>query len=360
MMTWQFPSRYFRLPALATLAGLLAVAVACRADSDGAGFADPTVYPSPPLRQPAPPMAANALPFMVQIPAGCYAMGSPEGETGREDDEGRHRVCVNPFELGETEITLGQFARFVQETGYWTDAETSRDANALGCYSRSPLGGWNYVEGRSWRDPGFEQSVAHPVVCVSWNDAMRYIDWLNSITGMDYRLPSEAEWEYAVRAGAAHGWPWGGDPNAACRFENVADQAAAATYTNGLLTFDCRDGYVQAAPAGRFLPNAFGLYDMLGNVSEWTCSYYSAAYNGAESACSRSNAAGLRTNRGGSWSSKPDWSRPAVRKRLFTEGRADSLGFRIARTLPQGQTAESRSGDGNRSRLVARDERRLP
>lgn len=285
-----------------------------------------------PVAQPVivtPAMAALAGIEMVQIPAGCFAMGSPFSETGRDADEQQHKVCVAGFELSKHEITLEQFALFVRATGYRTDAENNTD-NSLGCYAEGSDQGWRYVSGRDWRNPGFSQSSNQPVVCVSWLDALAYIDWLNGESGMNFRLPTEAEWEYAARANSSAARFWGDSPTLACSYSNVADKDSFKEYP-AFVPHDCRDGHVYTAPVGSFQPNSFGLYDMLGNVSEWVCSYYRNVYNGAETKCARASSKGLRVNRGGAWMTKPDWARAAVRARLRPRGRADSVGFRLAR-----------------------------
>jgi sulfatase modifying factor 1 len=281
---------------------------------------------------PAAPSVASFLDIqMANIPAGCFFMGSPPSEAGRDADEQQHKVCVAAFEIGRHEITLEQFAVFVRETNYRTDAENNTD-NSLGCYSEGADQGWFYVAGRDWRNPGFSQSSDHPVVCVSWLDAYAFIDWLNAKTGSNYRLPTEAEWEYAARGNNPGAQFWGDSPRLACTYANVADQTSFKKYP-AFVPHECDDGYVYTAPIGRFQPNPFGLYDILGNVSEWVCSYYKAVYNDTEQTCARVSNRGLRTNRGGAWMTKPEWVRSAVRARLRPQGRADSVGFRLARDL---------------------------
>ena len=158
-------------------------------------------------------------PEMVVLPSGSFTMGSPGHETGRDDDEGPQRVVTlaRPFALGRYELTRGQFAAFVAASGY-----QSQGGN---CWYRNADEGKYKDDDASltWRNPGFSQNDGHPVVCVSWNDAKAYADWLASKTGKPYRLPSEAEWEYAARAGSANSRPWGDDPNQACRHANIAD-----------------------------------------------------------------------------------------------------------------------------------------
>ena len=162
--------------------------------------------------------------------------------------------------------------------------------------------------------------------CVSWNDAVAYIEWLNGETGQNYRLPTESEWEYAARAGTVVARYWG-DNDAACEHANIADEKF---WTPG---FVCEDGYQYVAPVGQFKANAWGLHDMLGNVWEWTCSEYDSDYGGGESECaSKNNASARRVARGGSWGGRPRGVRSANRGRNTPDNRDNSLGFRLARS----------------------------
>ena len=261
----------------------------------------------------------------VWIEGDCFQMGSPTTETGRYDDERQHRVCVEDFWLGSHEVTVGEFRRFVQATNYRTEAERED-----GCYYWD--GEWKKDKDRNWRSPGFEQGDRHPAVCVSWNDAQAYIDWLNRQGQAGFRLPSEAEWEYAARAKTQTARFWGEAPDDACQYANVADKTAKITY--GYWTVHaCTDGYVHTAPAGQFRPNPFGLYDLLGNVWEWTCSDSDADYGGAEKTCAtKGNSGARRVVRGGGWSDDPRNVRSAYRTRGPPDTRFSNIGFRLART----------------------------
>jgi formylglycine-generating enzyme required for sulfatase activity/serine/threonine protein kinase len=288
-------------------------------------------------------------PQMVVIPAGEFTMGSPQAEAGRSNDEGPQRAVriARPFALGRNEVTFGQFQRFAQEAGYATDAE--RDAGSKGCF------GFNYSDrtatksdwrpGRTWRNPGFEQNTDRdPVVCVSWNDAKAYIRWLSGKTGKAYRLPTEAEWEYAARAGTTTSHHWGEDPGQACLHANVADQSIYRTAAPpGTKTWswptarrhECDDGRYLTAPAGSYRPNGFGLYDMLGNAWEWNEDCWTATYAGAPADGSAwlSGDCTRRVVRGGSWNTEPHSVRSAKRARDPSDHRSTILGFRLARTL---------------------------
>ncbi len=157
-------------------------------------------------------------PEMVVIPAGSFEMGSPASEAGRDSDEGpQHRVTLaKPFALAKAEITRGQFAAFVADSGHQTGDK---------CWT---FEGGKYEErsGRNWRNPGYSQQDSHPIACLNWGDAKAYANWLARKTGKPYRLPSEAEWEYAVRAGATTARYWGESPDQACSYANIADQTA--------------------------------------------------------------------------------------------------------------------------------------
>ena len=263
-------------------------------------------------------------PQMVYIPAGSFRMGDIQGG-GDSDEKPVHRVSVSAFLLGQTEVTVGQFRAFVDASGYKTEAEQGD-----GCYVYEN-GSWDWRSGKNWRNPGFKQSAEEPVVCVSWNDAQRYIEWLSKKTSSQYRLPTEAEWEYAARAGSETKYFFGNSTSDLCRYANGAANETDFSWRNK----DCRDGYKRTAPTASFTANAFGLYDMHGNVWEWTQDCLNSSYQGAPSDgtawlsgnCSR------RVLRGGSWSINPNYLRSANRINNSTGNRYDNLGFRLARTL---------------------------
>lgn len=253
-------------------------------------------------------------PEMVFIKGGCFMMGSPESEADRRNDEQQHQACVNDFYIGKYEITRSQFAAFVQDTGYKTEAQTS----GKGC--------WSYIGGKlgykkefNWLNPGFNQTDEHPVVCVSWNDTQRYIQWLNKKTTRPYRLPTEAELEYVARAGTTTPYWWG----------NIASH----DYANYGMDLCCeglasgKDLWEYTAPVGSFTANPWGLYDTAGNVWEWSCSGYRENYTGAENMCvGREKKTDVR---GGSWGSDPQNIRAATRNRGYLNGRNNDQGFRL-------------------------------
>jgi formylglycine-generating enzyme required for sulfatase activity len=204
-------------------------------------------------------------PEMVVIPAGSFTMGIPQNEVDRDGiplgiGAPLHSVRIaRPFALGEFLVTRKQYATFAEETGQ----------AGTGCYAL-PVDGisWKYYAARSWRDSGFTQADDHPVLCVSWDDALTYVSWLSGRSGQTYRLPTEAEWEYAGRAGGTSGRYFGDAP--ICEFANVRDQSKKQLYSTGRF-FECNGGFPNTSPVGSFPPNGFGLYDVLGNAWEWVC-----------------------------------------------------------------------------------------
>lgn len=264
---------------------------------------------------------------MVVIPAGRFDMGSPESEEDRDDDEGPvHRVRVTAFALSKTEITRTQFEAFVKDTGYnagnkcWTLAD----------------GKFKEREG-SWRKPGYPQDGGHPVTCISWNDAQAYAKWVSRKTGKQYRLPTEAEWEYAARGNTRNSRYWGDNPKKACTYANVSDRTAKAKIPGTLswLAHNCTDSFAYTAPAGRFKANVFGLKDMLGNLWEWTEDSYHDSYDGAPASGGSWQGNGAKhALRGGSWNSDPQNVRASVRNSNRPTLRFSIFGFRLARRLP--------------------------
>ncbi len=220
---------------------------------------------------------------MVLIPAGEFNMGSGESAEATaavfkktygenvltadlfKDEHPQHRVRITkPFYLGSYHVTRGQFRQFVADTKCKTDAEKGERPEAFGWNPDKKVFGFN--EKYYWRNAGFEQTDEHPAVNVSWNDAAAYCKWLCRKEGNAYRLPTEAEWEYACRAGTTTRYASGDDPETLAKVGNVADAAAKAKFPGWTWTIKANDGYVFTAPVGRFKPNAFGLYDMHGNA----------------------------------------------------------------------------------------------
>ena len=268
-------------------------------------------------------------PPMVVMPLGAYSMGSPSKERGRKNTEGPvHRVTIErPFAAGRHEVTRRQFRRFVDETGHSAQA---------GCRTFG-RGEWKWRDEESWLEPGFAQTDDHPVVCVSWEDARAYVEWLSMKTGKSYRLLSESEWEYAARGGTQTARYWGDRPSQACRYANVLDRSYRKKYSRRNATIhQCDDGFAATSPVGSRAKNQFGLYDMLGNVWEWVEDCWHAGHSRSSADASARNGGGdcsRRVARGGSWGSTRDFVRSAVRANVGSGNRFSDGGFRVARSL---------------------------
>ena len=235
----------------------------------------------------------NDCPEMVVVPAGEFMMGSPEGEQGRAGDQGpQHRVRISePFAVGKVEVTFDQWEVCVAGGG---------------CSQKPDDRGW----GRGSR----------PAINVSWNDVQAYLKWLSRKSGQRYRLLSEAEWEFATRAGSTTRYPWGDGPG----------RDNANFYQSG-----SRWSGKQTAPVGQFDANRFGLHDVIGNVWEWVDDCWHDSYQGApaDGSAWTSTSCDGRVVRGGSWGSIPDYARSAGRLGYGPRNRGEDIGFRLARTL---------------------------
>ena len=243
----------------------------------------------------------------VLIEPGTFEMGSPVGEDGREEDETLHRVTLSePFYLGKYEVTRGEFGRFVTATGYETGEACRTDES----------GKWEEQRGRSWRAPGYRQSETDPVVCVSWVDAQAYARWVSEETGETYRLPTEAEWEYAARGGReSRGYRYAGS-HGLSRVGWYNENSGGRTH-----------------PVGQKQPNELGLYDMSGNAWEWVQDWYGAYPRGAVTDPRGLSTGASRAARGGSWHDSAHYARAANRGGASPGRRVNDRGFRLARTL---------------------------
>ena len=280
-------------------------------------------------------IAGEAPPITV-VPTGEFVMGSPADEVGHADsEEPQRRVRIDVgFALGRTEVTVGEFGEFVRTAKYVTDAEK------LGTSATYDEASGRIADrhGISWRDDyrGERAAPTLPVVHVSWNDAHAYLQWLSQHTGKHYRLPSEAEFEYAVRAGSAARYPWGdGNPEKAIgNFTGEGDRSPSKrSWSQAFPRYS--DGFWGPAPVHSFPPNALGLFDMDGNVSEWTEDCWHDNYVRAprESNAWVNPGCERHVVRGGSWGSDPLQVRSAFRIAAPAETRSARVGFRIARDL---------------------------
>jgi serine/threonine-protein kinase PpkA len=274
-------------------------------------------------------------PQLVAIPAGCFQMGSPDSEAGHNADEVLHRVCVKGFQLASHELTFIEFKHFVVATNYLTDAEKNTTESGCWSYEKDPEKPWDWRTWASWKHPiqGAFVFKDYPVTCVSSNDVTAYIAWLNKETGQLYRLPTEAEWEYAARAGTVTARYWGNNPDISCGYANVADvtQSGSAQWPE---MHKCQDGHFFATKVGSLQANNFGLHDMLGNVGEWTCSKYEEKYTGGEAQCIPQNGISEEVFiaiRGGAWNADPSRLRAAYRTSVTPWTRQANLGFRLVK-----------------------------
>ncbi|MBB1469903.1 MULTISPECIES: SUMF1/EgtB/PvdO family nonheme iron enzyme [unclassified Pseudoalteromonas] len=232
---------------------------------------------------------------VVVIPAGKFEMGDINGNGLANERPVVEKTIANSFAMQNKEVTVGAYQKFVSNTNYKTEAERNR-----GCaYYLNGEPVWE--ANLNWRNPGFEQGSDFPAVCLTYNDAKAYADWLSGQTGQQYRLPNEVEWEYAARAGTKTEYPWGNEIG-----KNLANCGwCGSEWSNK-----------SASPTGSFAPNAFGLYDTVGNVWEWT-------HKSAEQADV--------TVRGGAWNFAPSLARASTRLILAPDFRANYIGFRLVR-----------------------------
>jgi len=266
-------------------------------------------------------------PDMVVVPPGSFKMGFDGGEPERYEGPVRDVTIDYAFALGRVEVTQAEYAAFVAAT---------RHVSGTACAIWNGET-WHHTPGKDWRDPGYGRDPAanEPVACVTWLDVKAYTEWFAKQIGQPYRLPSEAEWEYAARAGTTGTYTWGDDPNGGCAVANHYDQSGASL---GLYAtpVECDDGFVGVAPVGSLAPNSFGLYDMIGNVWEWVEDCYRMPVplepaDGSplqvEGVCDR------RAVKGGAWSSSVFWQRPTFRGRDPVDRISYLFGFRLARDL---------------------------
>lgn len=237
---------------------------------------------------------------LIRIPAGQYIRGEIHGDelrkknpfstgsTGDHDARPAHRVKISrAFQIGATEVTVGQFRQFVKETRYETTAEaTGKGALALDPDAEEEgIAQFRLNPNRTWRSPGFQQTDRHPVVCVSWKDALAFCEWLGKKEDAQYRLPTEAEWEYAARATATTTYLGGDSADTIYAFGNVADAALEIAHPGmtrrqriARLGKGEGDGFVYTAPVASLKPNRWGLFDTHGNVWEWCSDKYHDRY----------------------------------------------------------------------------------
>ncbi len=276
------------------------------------GGVTPAGLPQPPAGVPRTPGPTIGKPYtnsfgmvFLAIPPGTFTMGNE----GQENEKPVHSVRLTALVwVQKTEVSVGQFRQFVQEAGYRTEAEKAGFAYQV------QNDNWVRTDGLSWTRPGFEQTDECPVTCVTWNDAKAFATWLSKKEGRTYRLPTEAEWEYVARAGTADLWPFSGGEGGLTGYAWVRTNAEGRPH-----------------PIGRLLPNAWGLFDTLGNVWEWCADFYAESYSLVPPVDDpRGIAAGdKRTIRGGGWNDLPADAHPYTRWGIAPDCALNDTGFRL-------------------------------
>jgi formylglycine-generating enzyme required for sulfatase activity len=263
---------------------------------------------------------------LLWIPPGVFLMGSAIRDDDLTGDEKPHRVRIaRPFYLSAHEVTVAQFRRFVAATGRQTEAQKSARYNGGGT---AYPGLFEHKARLTWSEPGFPQKENHPAVHVSWNDAHAFCQWLSSIEGMEYRLPTEAEWEYACRAGSTTRFSTGDDTRSVRAIANLWEGGPGQVYASA----EPRDGFLYTSPVGSFPANDFGLCDMHGNVWEWCADGYRADYYRESPSTDPQGPAEAtqRVMRGGSFCLEPRHARCANRVAGPPSFHSYDSGFRVA------------------------------
>jgi len=250
---------------------------------------------------------------LVLIPAGKFLMGSPQTEVNRNKDEVQHEVTISePFYMGVTPVTVDQFAAFVKDSGYKTDAEMG--GISFGFEIKDGGIEHTHMDGCSWRNPSYSQKGDHPVVQISWYDARDFCSWLSDKAGRTVVLPTEAQWEYACRAGTKTAYPWGDNPDDGEGWANGIDLSYMKRFPfPPRMIFSWDDGFVFTSPVGSFRPNAFGLFDMNGNAWQWCQDRYGDYGEAAVTDPTGPDTGDDRVLRGGWWRSDPEYCRSASR-----------------------------------------------
>lgn len=289
-------------------------------------------------------------PEMLVIPGGSFMRGDALGDA---DEQPMRSVTVPEFAIAKYEVTVADYRRYAssrvveidhearrQRIGRITagggNLDTLRENYACWAYDEQQ-GNWWWQVGLSWSEPGYAQSESHPVVCIDWKEARSYVAWLSAQTGRRYRLPTESELEYVLRAGSAQRSPWGDNPAAACQFANLADQGTHTGSAWGPGAAACVDGSWYARAVGAYRPNAFGAFDTIGNVMEWAADCYAESYarTPADGSAHAPRRCEGRVVRGGGFDTSPEQAR--VSNRLLVKsnvgGRAQNVGLRVAADL---------------------------
>ncbi len=251
---------------------------------------------------------------LVLIPAGVFTMGSPD-DAGQNNEHPRHDVNISsPFYIGKYPVTIGEFRHFVDATGFLTEGERG-DGSWVMVDKK-----WQQKADASWKNPGFPQTDQDPVVCVSWDDARAFVEWLSTKESKTYRLPTEAEFEYALRAGTTTTFFFGEDPSEYPKY--------------GWLQTDSTPSGYPTHPVGMKLPNPWGLYDMIGNAWQWTGDWFDEAYYASSPNTDPQGppSGDYRVNRGGMGDA--EGGRSALRDMLPPSSDYSNQTFRIVLEVP--------------------------
>jgi formylglycine-generating enzyme required for sulfatase activity len=323
-------------PAFAVAAGagvlLLGVAIYLLAwPHSVAGVGHPSLAAhAPSLSQPGPSFRdCEDCPVMVGLAAGEFMMGSPADELGHLEDEGlpRRVTIAKRFAIGKFEVTVDQFSAFIADTGL----TVGNNCRTITAFDRTPIM-WGPPEA-SFRQPGFDVAGSQPVVCVSWHDAQAYVAWLQRRTGKPYRLPTESEWEYAARAGTQTRYSFGDDETELCAYARFADLSSRYVWHDACRSGDATYGPL---PVGSLKPNAWGIYDMLGNAWEWVEDCWTPIASDIPtdgSAFARPGHCEMAVARGGSFASASRRVRSALRQATPPTSHTYNYGFRVALSL---------------------------
>ena len=277
-------------------------------------------------------------PITVPLASGSFTMGCSKGDRlCKSYEKPSHSVSIDAFRMTKTEITVSQYSKFVDATGYVTDAEKNAGGNK-GCFIWSDSGGisrstasWDWKAGTSWRNPGYKQKGNFPATCLSWNDAVAYANWLSNKTGQRYSLPTEAQWEYAARAGSTSRYLSSNDSASLCKHANVADQSLSPSDSKWSNRVSCNDKYWFSAPVASYKANRAGLHDMQGNVWEWVDDVWASSFKNTprNGLANRSGNSTSRVLRGGAWDGDAKLIRVSNRSKAQVSNRTATTGFRL-------------------------------
>jgi formylglycine-generating enzyme len=282
------------------------------------------------------------------ISPGDFRMGARQGEPARNDEDLHSVKITKAFYMAVYEVTVGEFRRFAEGNSRMVSGKT------VPFQTRAERGGQSFQGGRpggfqltnsdldtwvttaSWKTPGWVQNDNYPTAFISWEDAQAFVQWLSKKEGKSYRLPTEAEWEYACRAGTSTSYWWGDLPDETGKVANVADRAFKKRFPSITDTMDMDDGYIFMSPVGRYRPNPFGLYDMVGNAWEWVSDFYVPHLKDGVDPRGPANGS-EHVARGGGYGTTADRCRCAARFHDPPDTRYSGTGFRVVLDIEKTQ-----------------------